>query len=90
VLEPARGGIATPPPPHIDPEPPAARQSNAQVTAANNANYQAVEQCRDKMFISREICLNESCGKPGVRSHPLCVKHREEVRLREESKQQAR
>ena len=64
-----------------------ARQSPAQV-AGNSANTQAVEQCRDKMFISRELCLTESCAKPGVRNHPLCVKHREEVRMREESKQQ--
>ncbi len=87
-VEPDRA-LPTPAPAHVEAEPPAARPSNAQ-TAANNANYQAVDQCRDKMFISRELCLSEYCGKPGVRNHPLCVKHRDEVRLREESKQQAR
>jgi serine/threonine-protein kinase len=46
----------------------------------------AVEQCRDKVFLSRELCLAEQCGKPGTRNHPLCVKRREEIRLREESK----
>jgi eukaryotic-like serine/threonine-protein kinase len=45
-----------------------------------------VEQCRDKMFLSREFCLAEQCGKPGTRNHPLCVQHREEIRLREESR----
>ncbi|MDB5956710.1 MAG: protein kinase (serine/threonine-protein kinase)-like protein [Ramlibacter sp.] len=82
---PSRAVVATAPP-RIDPEPPVARSSNAQV-AGNGANYQAVDQCRDKMFISRELCLSENCAKPGVRNHPLCVRHREEVRLREESKQ---
>jgi hypothetical protein len=42
------------------------------------------------MFLSREICLKDSCGKVGTRGHPLCVRYREEVRLREDSKQQAR
>jgi serine/threonine-protein kinase len=56
------------------------------VVAANSANYQAVDQCRERVFLARELCLAESCGKPGTRNHPLCVKHREEVRLREESK----
>jgi eukaryotic-like serine/threonine-protein kinase len=46
----------------------------------------SVEVCRDKMFLAKEFCLAEECAKPGSRNHPLCVKHREEVRLREESK----
>jgi eukaryotic-like serine/threonine-protein kinase len=46
----------------------------------------SVEVCRDKMFLAKEFCLVEECAKPGSRNHPLCVKHREEVRLREESK----
>jgi serine/threonine-protein kinase len=48
---------------------------------ANNAN--AAEACRDKVFLSREFCLAEACEKPGARNHPLCVKWREEKRLRE-------
>ena len=46
----------------------------------------AVEQCREKVFLSRELCLAEECAKPGTRNHPLCVKYREEKRLREDSK----
>ncbi|HZY16450.1 MAG TPA: hypothetical protein VFE74_07465, partial [Ramlibacter sp.] len=57
----------------------------AQLSAAN-VNYQAVDQCSDRMFLTKELCLAESCAKPGARNHPMCVKHREEVRLREESK----
>ena len=46
-----------------------------------------VEQCRDKFFLARELCLAEYCDKPGgPRNHPLCVKRREDARLREESK----
>jgi serine/threonine-protein kinase len=44
------------------------------------------EMCRDKVFLSKEFCLAEQCEKPGARSHPLCVKRREEAKLREESK----
>jgi eukaryotic-like serine/threonine-protein kinase len=47
----------------------------------------AVNECKDKFFLSREICLKDSCGKAGTRNHPLCVRYREEVRLREDSKQ---
>jgi serine/threonine-protein kinase len=54
------------------------------------AALHAVDECRDKMFLSREICLKDSCGKSGTRNHPLCMRYREEVRLREESKQQSR
>ena len=45
-----------------------------------------VEQCRDKVFLAKEFCLAEHCDKPGARNHPLCVKRREEIRLREDSK----
>ncbi len=45
-----------------------------------------VDECKDKVFLSREFCLAEQCAKPGTRNHPLCVKRREEIRLREESK----
>ncbi|WP_048440875.1 serine/threonine-protein kinase [Caenimonas sp. SL110] len=45
-----------------------------------------VEQCKDKMFVSREFCLAEHCDKAVSRNHPLCVKRREDIKLREESK----
>ncbi len=45
-----------------------------------------VDACKDKMFISREFCLAEQCAKPGTFNHPLCVKRREDAKLREESK----
>jgi serine/threonine-protein kinase len=83
---PATEIAATPAPaPRPDPEP-APRPAPAPV-AANTANYQAVEQCKERMFLTREICLSENCGRPGARNHPLCVRYREDVRLREESKQ---
>jgi hypothetical protein len=53
---------------------------------ASNGSVAAVDQCRDKFLFARESCLAENCAKPGVRGHPMCVKHREEVRLREEGK----
>jgi serine/threonine-protein kinase len=45
-----------------------------------------IESCRDKFFVVREFCLAQHCDKPGTRNHPLCVKRREEARVREESK----
>ncbi len=45
-----------------------------------------VDSCKDKMFLSKEFCLAEHCDKPGARSHPLCVKRREDAKLREDSK----
>jgi serine/threonine-protein kinase len=82
AAEPARPTFAAPV--RIDPEP--ANGRNPPPVTANASNYQAVDQCRDKMFINRELCLAENCGKAGARNHPLCVRHREEVRVREEGK----
>jgi len=45
-----------------------------------------VETCRDKMFLSKEFCLAEECDKAGAKNHPLCVKRRQDAKLREESK----
>ena len=72
-------------PARVDPEPPPARPLPPPVTASASA-YQAVDQCKDKMFLMRELCLAESCAKAGTRNHPLCIRHREEVRVREEGK----
>ena len=84
--EPSRATVAAVPPPRIDPEPPASRPAPTAVASSNSANYQAVDQCKDRMFLSRELCLAEHCDKPGTRSHPLCVKRREDIRIREEGK----
>ncbi|MEJ6023499.1 serine/threonine-protein kinase [Ramlibacter sp. PS4R-6] len=65
------------PQPHTE----TARPAPAPAPAA--ANGSAVEACREKMFLTREFCLAEQCEKPAARNHPLCVKWREEKRLRE-------
>jgi serine/threonine protein kinase len=83
AAEPARVAAA---PARTDTEPPAPRQATAPV-AANGGNYQAVDQCRERLFLAKELCLAEQCEKSGTRNHPLCVKRRDEARLREESKQ---
>lgn len=79
------GPVAATPPARPEPEPAPARP--ASTPSPNAANVAAVDACKDRFFLAREICLKESCGKPGTRNHPLCVSYREEVRLREESKQ---
>lgn len=56
------------------------------VPGPNPARGSPVDACKDKMFLSREFCLAEQCEKPGTRNHPLCVKRREDAKLREESK----
>nr|WP_290428170.1 serine/threonine-protein kinase [Ramlibacter cellulosilyticus] len=70
-------------PARVDPEP---VPKPLPPPVASNGNLAAVDQCRDKFLLAKESCLAENCAKPGARSHPLCVKHREEVRLREEGK----
>jgi len=62
-------------------EPVRPTQAPVRPAASNPADV-----CRDKVFISRELCLAEQCDKPGARSHPLCVQRREDAKLREESR----
>ncbi|MEJ5988599.1 serine/threonine-protein kinase [Ramlibacter sp. PS3R-8] len=76
----------------VEPEPAQrpAPPPSAALAVANSAAMAAVDVCRDKMFITREICLKDNCSKAAARNHPLCVRYREEVRLREDSKLQSR
>jgi len=64
----------------------AAAPSQPAREAARPANWSAVDACRDRVFLMRELCLVDACGKPGTQAHPLCVQHREEVRVREASR----
>ncbi|MCC2673248.1 MAG: protein kinase (serine/threonine-protein kinase)-like protein [Ramlibacter sp.] len=77
---------AAAPAPRAEPEPPRPVPPPS-IASANAAAMHAVDECRDKMFLSREICLKDKCGKSGARIHPMCVIYREDVRLGEESKQ---
>jgi len=67
-------------PAHVREEP---RPTSAPATVAS---VSPVDQCKDKVFLSKEFCLAEQCVKAGTRNHPLCVQRREEIRLREDSK----
>ncbi|HEX4853440.1 serine/threonine-protein kinase, partial [Arenimonas sp.] len=71
----AKAGVAPPPEPaprpavatvpaRVDPEPPPPRTLPPPVSASASA-LQAVDQCKDKVFIMRELCLAENCAKPG-------------------------
>lgn len=62
-------------------EPPRPTPPPARTAASNPADA-----CRDKVFISRELCLAEQCDKPSARNHPLCVQRRADAKLREESR----
>ncbi|MBA2675349.1 MAG: hypothetical protein H0U68_16940, partial [Ramlibacter sp.] len=62
------------------------RAAPAQVAPAAASGMAQAEQCRDKMFLSREFCLAEQCDKAGARNHPMCVQRREDAKLREDSK----
>ena len=79
VVEPQRQVAPAPASPREEPRPASAP---AQVPGGGSP----VDQCRDKVFLSREFCLAEQCAKPGTRNHPLCIQRREEIRLREDSK----
>lgn len=72
-------------PQRVEPEPGPPKNLPPPV-AANGTAFAAVDQCREKMFLTRESCLADACGKAGARNHPMCVKHREDTRLREDGK----
>ena len=78
AVEPPRPVVPAPAPQREEPRPAA--------VPAPAASGSPVDQCKDKVFLSKEFCLAEQCAKPGTRNHPLCVQRREEIRLREESK----
>jgi len=44
------------------------------------------ETCKDKMFLARQFCLQEECSKPAFNNAPVCVRLREEAKMREDSK----
>jgi eukaryotic-like serine/threonine-protein kinase len=57
------------------------------VTASTaRAASSPVDACRDKMFLALEFCLAEQCDKPAARNQPMCVKWREQKKLRESSR----
>jgi serine/threonine-protein kinase len=61
-------------------------QRQASIPPPHPVRASQVDSCRDRNFVMREFCLAEQCDKPGARNHPLCVKRREDAKLREESK----
>jgi len=38
------------------------------------------------VFLARQFCLQEECGKPMFYNAPVCVRLREETKMREDSK----
>ena len=75
---PAEAGIVREPPIALRPAPSA-------VAAAPRATPPS-ETCKDKVFLSRQLCLQEECSKPIFHNAQTCIKFREEARLREDSK----
>ncbi|MCY7318008.1 MAG: hypothetical protein LH617_04655, partial [Ramlibacter sp.] len=83
------------PPPFSNPVPPEAREPrepvvalrpSAPVIAASPRPMPPSETCKDKVFLSRQLCLQEECSRPVFQSSPSCARFREEARLREDSK----
>jgi hypothetical protein len=74
--------------PPTEPAAPPPRREERRPVAAPSAPPapNPAEICRGQAFRSREFCLAEQCDKPGGKSHPQCVKHREDAKMREESK----
>ena len=68
------------------PQAPTQREEPRPASSPPQSAQSPVDQCADKSFLSREFCLVEQCAKPGTARHPLCIKHREDVRMREDSK----
>ena len=65
--------------------PVALRPAPAPVAAAPRLTPPS-ETCKDKMFLSRQLCLQEECSKPAFQNSRVCIAFREEARLREDSK----
>jgi serine/threonine-protein kinase len=65
--------------------PVALRPAQAPVAAAPRPSPPS-ETCKDKVFLSRQLCLQEECSKPIFQNSRACIAFREEARLREESK----
>lgn len=92
VPEPARpAAVPTPPAREAAKATPTARETPrpapaAPAPAAPAPASSPVDACRARVFFAREICLSETCEKPGARNHPLCVQWREDKRLRENSR----
>lgn len=78
--------VAAAPAPRTEASEPASRQPAVPPAPANNGAYQLVDACSARVFLAKELCLADHCEKAGARNHPLCVKRREDIRLREESK----
>ena len=83
------------PPPFSNPVPPEAREPresqltlrpSVPVIAASPRPTPPSETCKDKVFLSRQLCLQEECSRPIFQNSPTCAKFREEARLREDSK----
>jgi serine/threonine protein kinase len=64
---------------------PVALRPSPPVAAAPRPTAPA-DTCKDKVFLSRQLCLQEECSKPIFQNTRACVTFREEARLREESK----
>jgi hypothetical protein len=54
--------------------------------AATAAAPNPADACKDRVFLGRELCLEEACVKPAARNHPLCVEWRRDKQLRENSR----
>ncbi|MFO1244264.1 MAG: serine/threonine-protein kinase [Ramlibacter sp.] len=60
----------------------AAAPATAPVAEAGSPN----DACKDRMFLAKEFCLKEQCDSARFQNHPVCVKRREEAKMREDSK----
>ncbi|MBI2768428.1 MAG: serine/threonine protein kinase [Burkholderiales bacterium] len=79
--------VATPVAPQPAATEPARETTRATVTTAPTQRLvPPAETCKDKVFLSKQFCLQEECAKPAFRSFPACVRLREETKLREDSK----
>jgi serine/threonine-protein kinase len=75
IAEPSRPAVMTPAP---------VREASRAAPPPSAPN--PVEACKDRVFLGRELCLEEACNKPGARNHPLCVEWRRDKQLRENSR----
>ncbi len=80
--------VAPPPAPVriAAPEPARAPTSAPVAVATPPRGMEPAETCKDKVFLSKALCMQEECAKPAWQTYPACVKLKEEARMREDSR----
>lgn len=78
-VEPAARVVEPTTPTRVTPTPmPAAPPASSRPDNRPRANASPEDACGDKVFLALQFCLQTQCERASLRSHPICVKRREQ------------